>query len=102
MLLRERSREERVWGNWKSGVVSFEPSRMVLTLFPRRDRWLRFGREVRSRTVEIDSISLLSKVRDVMELGSGHVAPVSWLPDAVRLVSDGNLDATSAIYRYPD
>ena len=69
ILLREMSRERRVWGNWKVVAGSVVT---VLMRFPRIERCSRFGRADRWRKAEIEVISLCSRVSVVIVLGSSH------------------------------
>lgn len=70
---------------------------MIPMLFSRRERCSRFGRDAICRRADIDVISLLSRVNLVIELESGLDISVSWLADAVSVLSAGNRDATAAI-----
>lgn len=98
MLLRDRSRERRVGGNWKSGVVSVVFWFAVLMLFPRTERCSKLGSAARCRRADIEVISLCSRVNVVIVLGSGQVISESWFADAVRDVKSGNRHAMAAIY----
>lgn len=100
ILLRDRSREWRVVGKWKSGGPSLELFDIVLMLFPRRDRCSRFGRAARWRTADSVEMSLCSRLNLVIVKGSGYEIVVSKLADAVSDASDGNRDATAAIYSF--
>ena len=71
MLLRERSRDLRVGGNWKFGIVSVSWF-TVLMGFPRTERCSRFGSADRCRKADIEVISLCSRVNVVIVLGSSH------------------------------
>jgi hypothetical protein len=96
ILLRDRSRERRVWENWKSGAaVSLVTVSMAL---PRIERCSRFGRAARCRRADTEVNSLCSRVRVVMVLGSGQDISVNWFADAVRDVKPGNLNVTAASY----
>lgn len=97
ILLRERSIEWTVGGNWKSGML-LGSEVMLVMLFPRRERCCRFGRDARWRIDDSEEMLFHSRVSVVMLLGSGRVVALSWFSEAVREVSDGNREATSAIY----
>lgn len=98
ILLRDRSRERRVGGNWKSRFVSVVFWLTVLIPFPRRERCSNFGSAARCRRADIEVISLCSRVNVVIVLGSGHVISESWFADAVRDVKSGNRYAMAVIY----
>ena len=97
ILLRERSRKERVDGKRKSGILLLTSSVIIWTLLSRKERCSKFGKDAIWRRAEIDVISLLSRVSFLTELESGLDKVVSWLADAMRTLSAGNLAATAAI-----
>lgn len=90
ILLRDRSREWRLLGNWRVVSEVLLASWIVEMLFPRRERCSSLESEASDLMEHREVMSLFSRVRRVMVLERGVVSIESWFAEAESVLRTGN------------
>lgn len=90
ILLRDRSREWRLCGNWRAVSEVLLASWIVEMLFPRRERCSSLESEASDLMEDKQVMSLFSRVRRVMVLERGVVRIESWFAEAESVLRTGN------------